>query len=213
MRKINPIALSVIGGVFIFTITYIIFWVLFVCLDSPSATQAAINTLGSYFGGIATLWAACVAAYLFNDWRDQHNKNLEKDISMDLIYIYLNLNSIGTDFLLKVEDNIQIEENQGSSFQLDLSLLNDMKNLSFELSKFSKQYKMYCAAVKKDHKALITDYIIPIRKSFLAIDRTNENNTKFSYMKNHLKHDILEFHQYCDQELLSNIIKELRFDD
>lgn len=83
MRKINPIALSVIGGVFIFTIIYILFWVLFICLDSPSATQAAINTLGSYFGGLATLWAACVAAYLYNDWKEQEKIIFLKNVAYD----------------------------------------------------------------------------------------------------------------------------------
>lgn len=87
MNKINPLALSVIGGLFIFTAVYILFWVLFLCLDSPDASQAAINTLGSYFGGVATLWAAIVAAYLFNDWKDQHNKNLEKDAIYQILSV------------------------------------------------------------------------------------------------------------------------------
>lgn len=72
LRKINPVALSVIGGCFIFLVTYILFWVLFLCLDSPNAAREAINILGSYFGGVATLWAAFIAAYLFNNWRDEN---------------------------------------------------------------------------------------------------------------------------------------------
>lgn len=69
LKKINPLALSVVGGVSIFAATYILFWVLFLCFDSPNAAREAINVLGSYFGGVATLWAAFIAAYLFNDWR------------------------------------------------------------------------------------------------------------------------------------------------
>lgn len=72
MARINPFVFSVIGGLSIFTITYILFWVLFLCLDSPNTAKEAINVLGSYFGGIATLWAAVIAAYLFNNWRDEN---------------------------------------------------------------------------------------------------------------------------------------------
>ncbi|MEX5380518.1 hypothetical protein [Acinetobacter towneri] len=72
MARINPFAFSLIGGLSIFTITYILFWVLFLCLDSPNTAKEAINVLGSYFGGIATLWAAVIAAYLFNNWRDEN---------------------------------------------------------------------------------------------------------------------------------------------
>lgn len=84
LRKINPVALSLIGGCFIFLVTYILFWVLFLCLDSPNASREAIDILGSYFGGITTLWAAIIAAYLFNDWRDQHNKIIEYDYIKDI---------------------------------------------------------------------------------------------------------------------------------
>lgn len=72
MARINPFVFSVIGGLSIFTITYVLFWVLFLCLDSPNTAKEAINVLGSYFGGIATLWAAVIAAYLFNNWRDEN---------------------------------------------------------------------------------------------------------------------------------------------
>lgn len=72
LKKINPLALSVVGGVSIFAATYILFWVLFLCFDSPNAAREAINVLGSYFGGVATLWAAFIAAYLFNDWRAEN---------------------------------------------------------------------------------------------------------------------------------------------
>lgn len=39
----------------------------------------ALSDTASFFGGIATLVAAYIATQLFNDWKEQHNKNLEKD--------------------------------------------------------------------------------------------------------------------------------------
>lgn len=106
LKKINPLALSVVGGVSIFAATYILFWVLFLCFDSPNAAREAINVLGSYFGGVATLWAAFIAAYLFNDWRISHNKNMDAQLCMKVINsIYdcdltlLRINSFFVDYL------------------------------------------------------------------------------------------------------------------
>lgn len=106
MKKINPLALSVIGGMFIFAIVYILFWVLLLCLDSPNAAREAINVLGGYFGGVATLWAAFIAAYLFNDWRISHNKNIDAQLCMkvmDSVYDcdlnLLRINSFLVDYL------------------------------------------------------------------------------------------------------------------
>lgn len=90
MPKINPLALSIIGGCFLILITYSLFWVLYFHAGSPNAVSSALNTLGGYFGGIATLWAAIIATFLFNDWRDQHNKQVlaydAKDV-FELFYI------------------------------------------------------------------------------------------------------------------------------
>lgn len=41
-----------------------------------------IAAFGSVLGGVGTLFAGFVAIYLFNDWREQHNKNIESQLCM-----------------------------------------------------------------------------------------------------------------------------------
>ncbi len=84
--KINPMVVSfgvalIITLVFIFILFFIFLRYLGVS-DSPSA---AFDNLGSWFGGIATLWAAIVAAYLFNDWKEAQRFNIAKDVLIALI--------------------------------------------------------------------------------------------------------------------------------
>ncbi|PCN59712.1 hypothetical protein [Acinetobacter sp. YT-02] len=86
MGKINPLAFSVIGGLSIFTITYILFWVFYFHIGTPEAMSVALNTLGSYFSGVATLWAAIAGTFLFNYWRAQHNKTIEKEMALAAIH-------------------------------------------------------------------------------------------------------------------------------
>lgn len=69
--KIRPTVFSFVGAIIIslfFTLS--LFWIFYEYAGSLNSGKEAISTLGGYFGGIATLWAAIIAAYLFNDWRD-----------------------------------------------------------------------------------------------------------------------------------------------
>ncbi|MFN7095152.1 MAG: hypothetical protein ACK4M7_07290 [Burkholderiales bacterium] len=83
MKNLKPITFSFIvslGIAFVFLMaTFLIF-----AYSSESALQDALSTTGSYFGAVATLGAAVIAAYLFNDWRDQHNKNVEAGICINI---------------------------------------------------------------------------------------------------------------------------------
>lgn len=204
MRKINPIALSVIGGVFIFTITYILFWVLFVCLDSPSATQAAMNTLGSYFGGIATLWAACVAAYLFNDWRDEHNKTVEKELAQELRISCKSLRSKISDFIICIDScNTDSDEHFNK-------VSNQLKQLSYDFIEFSIDYKIYCNHLNKDNNDELSNIILEIQRGLLQIERQFDNRVKFQQIKLRLKFKLLDFRIYCSKHLLTQITKSLK---
>lgn len=82
----KPIAFSFIvsfGIAFIFLL--ITFWIFYKYSWSAAAAEEALSTTGSYFGAIATLGAACIAAYLFNDWRTEKNFDLENHYLTNII--------------------------------------------------------------------------------------------------------------------------------
>lgn len=56
-----------------------IFWIVYVYSSDLTAIKDAFNTTGSYFGGVATLAAAIVAAYLFNDWKQERRYLNQKE--------------------------------------------------------------------------------------------------------------------------------------
>lgn len=62
-----------------------IFWIVYVYSGDLTATKDALNTTGSYFGGIATLTAAYLASRLFNDWRDEYRLKLLTKYRMLLV--------------------------------------------------------------------------------------------------------------------------------
>ena len=124
MRKINPLTLSIIGGLLIFLVTYILFWVLFLCLDSPNASQEAVNILGSYFGGITTLWAAIVAAYLFDDWRDQEKIIFIRNVAYETSGLILTLFNIMQGYIGEKEDLLSQIMPIQSQITLKLAILD-----------------------------------------------------------------------------------------
>ena len=76
--KIKPLVFSVFGAIIISILFLMIcFWIFYTYAASPVAAKDALSTTAGFFGGVATLWAACIAAYLFNDWQSQHNKQIE----------------------------------------------------------------------------------------------------------------------------------------
>ena len=76
--KIKPIVFSFAVSIILASaFLVVIFWVIYTYLGDLEATKSTLNTTGSFFGGVSTLGAAVVAAYLFNDWKIQHNKNID----------------------------------------------------------------------------------------------------------------------------------------
>ncbi|MCL6243918.1 hypothetical protein M5F04_04930 [Acinetobacter sp. ANC 7200] len=59
------------------TLTIIVIFIIVLgCSGENNAVSKGISMFGDYFGGFATIVAACIAAQLFNDWRIQHNKQI-----------------------------------------------------------------------------------------------------------------------------------------
>jgi len=68
LKNLKPIAFSFgVSLVIAFSFLMATFFVL--AYSGPDAMKDALSTTGSYFGAVATLGAAVIAAYLFNDWR------------------------------------------------------------------------------------------------------------------------------------------------
>lgn len=59
-----------------------------------------ISAFGTYLGAIGTFFAACVAAYLFTDWKDQARYESNKESSMKLLE---HLSSLRYNLTLKID--------------------------------------------------------------------------------------------------------------
>ncbi|WP_394671500.1 hypothetical protein [uncultured Acinetobacter sp.] len=68
------VAIIIISILIISTVAMILFY-----WGDVNAFKDSMNIIVGIFGGLTTLGAAIIAAYLFNDWREQKNYDLQKE--------------------------------------------------------------------------------------------------------------------------------------
>ncbi|MEK5788851.1 hypothetical protein V3528_13930 [Acinetobacter johnsonii] len=74
----KPFVLSVLVSLVIALIFLLMtFWIFYEFSSTSRSAETSLATTGNYFGGVATLATAIIAAYLYSDWRDPHNSNIE----------------------------------------------------------------------------------------------------------------------------------------
>ena len=77
-REITVVLISTAVGIGVVAIvSFFIVWIGFPAENPKDSFRDALSFAGGLFGGLATFGAAIIAAYLFNDWRIIHNKNID----------------------------------------------------------------------------------------------------------------------------------------
>lgn len=95
MKKIAPIIFSIAVAVIISIFLIIsIFCILYFYWGNSSAVKDSISTVGSIFGGFATLGAAIIAAYLFTDWKVIENHKAKNEHITNTVTSFLDLQNL-----------------------------------------------------------------------------------------------------------------------
>lgn len=157
--KIKPIFFSIVGGVIISILFLMItFWIFYTYSNSPTSAKDALSTTASFFGGVATLWAACIAAYLFTNWKDQHNKNIQNNLILDVITNFRHVDTYCSKIKLDFENfrYSQRKRTINSIFSRSdklalVSIINDIKSLRLQLAKLSDSYHKMKFLNNPDH--------------------------------------------------------------
>lgn len=170
---------------------------------SKQPLKDALSIAASFFGGFATLTAAYIASKMFNDWKDEHNKSVDKEIVFGVIS---NLNS----FLLETQ-----HFHNSISQVVDLSELrqfnlsddeftetikylrqiirqheNAIANVTNNYSDLESVMSEYTYEVFATHFQIVIDSLLKVHKSFindinslLAQHKTDPKLIKFYFKK------------------------------
>ncbi|MBI1450371.1 hypothetical protein IL972_00265 [Acinetobacter sp. FL51] len=102
--SIPALLLSTAVSICIFTIlTFVVVWLGFPAEKPQDSFKDALDFSGGIFAGSTTFGAAVIAAHLFNDWKEQHNKSVLAHEAKELhkLLIEFPLSIIEYDLLLK----------------------------------------------------------------------------------------------------------------
>ena len=82
----NVVVFSMAVAAIIFTFfIFSIFAILFAYWGNSEAVKDSLSTISGIFGGITTIGAAIIAAYLFNDWRIQERTIFIRSIAYETV--------------------------------------------------------------------------------------------------------------------------------
>lgn len=139
---------------------------------------------GDYLSAFATLIAAMVAAYLFNDWKEQHNKEVLNKFRLNIYDLYLKLIS-NTDIQTK---NINTLEEY-------------LVDLDYECN-IAIMYQHNTTHLRND-----------ILENFFEIEvifhQLHEQFTAYSIIKNSISLDLIRYNEYLNASKAANS----KFDD
>ncbi|KYQ82944.1 hypothetical protein AWW72_16300 [Acinetobacter sp. NRRL B-65365] len=81
----NVVVFSMAVAAIIFTfLIFSILAILFAYWGNSEAVKDSLSTISGIFGGITTIGAAIIAAYLFNDWRIQERTTFIRSIAYEI---------------------------------------------------------------------------------------------------------------------------------
>jgi hypothetical protein len=175
-KSVFTISILIIGLVLLF-LFFSILGILYFYWGDAKAVQDSLSTTGGIFGAIATLAAASIAAYLFNDWKEQHNKTI---LAPEAIEIYKHINA---DILISAEYISHIKRNINNNLNgfVAIEIFSNFEKF-VEIRGERTIALKYFATLAKNEKInkLIYEYAACVEKQLKYLNSTlrNQQTTK-----------------------------------
>lgn len=156
-----------------------------------------------FFSGAATLAAAYIASRLFNDWKEQHNKEIE------------------IQFILKVIDSFELFDLKITKMfefdypTIDIALRHDIfirecSILELDVRLIQVRYEDYLSYLGKEIPQSHKEIFLVLRRSINQLKRTDDIIKKRDLIKHRISHDLFEFTRKFDETIYSALLKNLK---
>jgi|SRR5690606_15040676 len=186
------------------------FWIL--AYSGPNSLSSALSTTGSYFGAVATLGAAVIAAHLFNDWRiiKQYEIILnyvliiKKQVQEFISFINTNRNNFIKYKLRIKEPNLKLEEFQLLHIEinkLEREIINRLNHICLEMN------ELYYLKNKRPEDPITTELVEKI-KYFNNIG-IHQNNYYDIWEKRLTTLALDEYFEYITDDLINFVYNKI----
>jgi len=161
-KNIKPIAFSfgvsiVIAFIFLMATFYILAY------SEPNAISDALSTTGSYFGAVATLGAAVIAAYLLNDWRVEKNYDLENQYLSNIV---IGLRDIHAELLEMQYCSKKIKETNDKLISYSYYINRPRLDIQSAINKLKADVEIYSMLMDDDKLFILLDDLLKDCKIF-----------------------------------------------
>lgn len=137
------------GIAFITVLSFFIVWIGFPVDNPKESFKDALEFSGGLFGGLATFGATIVAAYLFNDWKDEYSQNLNSAVLLDFLKQLDELEEYAQSLLVFLMSNSQAELDYVGEKVTDVPLKQFLKTIKIHESNYGKSnYKKFTVGNK-----------------------------------------------------------------
>lgn len=165
------------GVVIISVLSFFIVWIGFPAENPKESFKDALEFSGGLFGGLTTFGAAIVAAHLFNDWKYQHNKSVEKEIAWDVIQKFdivdTHLAQFKNSFyLFKFKYNYlyEMSGDECNNLNGDLQkILLELKGVTLELGSYLESLRKYSVVAENTYFEDHRNHVSKINSKLFAL--------------------------------------------
>lgn len=155
------------------------------------------------FGGTATLAAAYIASLLFNDWKEQHDKEIEIKFILRVLEYF-------EQFDLKITKMFQFDYST-----IDLALrhdafIRDCAALELDVRIIKVKYEDYHNYLGQSMPKSHRDIFLILQRSLNQLRDEDNIVEKRKLIKHRIIHDLLEFTEQYEKNIQSILIKNLK---
>ncbi|RIL13089.1 hypothetical protein CYQ93_21075 [Acinetobacter baumannii] len=170
----NVVAFSISVSVILLAfLIWCVFGLLFKYWGDVAAIKDSLSTISGIFGGLTTLGTAVVAAHLFNDWRDQHNKSVFNEYARKVLDSYDRLSISILDFQLKHSD-------------LEADLFPFLVSIQLQDKTYEEEYQSKIEIIKGNANTIKTNFKFFIRNLkhyHLLIEESKSSEIKIKVLE------------------------------
>ncbi|MGQ4639431.1 hypothetical protein ACUIJ0_12240 [Acinetobacter junii] len=192
-----------IGILLLTTITFFIVWIGFPTSTPANSFKDALSFTASIFGGFTTFGATIVAGFLFNDWKDQHNKEIEIQFISKVIEAHEHFDLKTTRMFQFDYPTIEIALRYDAFIRECLSLELDIRIIQ---CRYDDYYSFLNQNMPLTHK----DIFLNIRRSIFQLKKTDNIIEKRELIQHRIYHDLIEFSDQYDKTIHTNLLKNLK---
>lgn len=218
MNKSVVIFSITVAAIILTFLLFSILAILFKYWGDTTSVKDSLSIISGIFGGITTLGAAIVAAYLFNDWKVQHNKTIENNFINDVIdkfnaadnqatEIVVYFNNIKGFFLI----NLMCDEVTVAEFDLEIkglySRLDSLRILINSIRNSSERYSKFMNCLYSDEEEQM---FLNINTLLYSLSQINDVNERYRVISYNLHNTIPNFILDYEKKYLDPLITKLK---